>query len=56
MTDAELAELKRANDLKEREVFALETIAAKRRPRNALETISKWWAKEKAATMRRNYD
>ena len=65
MTPEQLAELKRANDLKEREVTALERISdnTSRRTdnimshhtKNCLETISNWWSEEKARSMRMNY-
>ncbi len=57
MTPEELAELKRANDLKEREVMVLERMAnnVPRRAKNCLETISDWWDKEKANSMRMRY-
>ena len=65
MTPEELAELKRANDLKEREVTALERISdntsrrtdniMSHRTKNCLETISDWWDKEKANSMRMHY-
>ena len=55
MTKDELAELKRANDLQERTVDELRRIADKPLSRNFLQTISDWWAQEKAISMQRNY-
>lgn len=53
------AELEKANDptwpLKEREVRALERIADRPEPRNALETISHWWCPDKSRHMRVSY-
>ena len=57
MTQDQLTELKRANDMKEREVMALERMASNtsHRTKNCLETVSDWWDKEKARSMRMNY-
>ncbi len=41
--------------LREREIIALERIAAAPRPRNILETIAAWWRREKAKSMRVDY-
>lgn len=51
MTKEELAELKRANDLKERELKLLEAV----RPRNVLETISEWNKNCNDRAMRQSY-
>ena len=48
-------ELKRANDLKEQELRVLIAIANKPTPKNILQTISKWWADEKAYSMQNHY-
>lgn len=43
MTPEELTELKRANDLRAREVTALERIADKPIPYTTLERLDRWW-------------
>ena len=45
MTNEELKELRKLNDLKQREVRALERIANKEEPKNVLQSLSEWWNK-----------
>lgn len=54
-SNEELAEFKRANDLREREVRALELLAIRPAPKNCLQTISEWWQDERQRSMRMNY-
>lgn len=50
-----IAELRRANDLRECELELLGRIADRPLLRNFLQTISHWWQPDKLEHMRRNY-